>query len=572
MAEKKIPLSNGDTVILDDNRRSLVLNMDDLYKYRLVDDSSEIVRGKGSYVANEGDLIWSFAMRRLFQAGRVDTTDYHVDLTFWETEGNDDSVSIEDKLLGVGPGYTSESYRLYLDTTVFPYGLDVNSRLHAYGSKAKEIRIFMGVNTSSTGEVISAMYNQSGDIVSDAIPLEVVQTEFFNNIATKAPVKGYTTKNMVDGELVTIVVYNYDGAVTDQFKVLVQNTNAVRRPSEAMKRVKSIELISDRLSSTEPNTLVVPINLTVASLQLRAKVTYVDGGSFVMDVVDETANGKFKLLGLIYWSPTIIGEEQELTLTYSLSKNEEFSYLQGQTFNGAVTQSYKIRGDVVEPAYSLKLYAFPSWVNSQQGYQLEYWLCDLTRQITRLVPKAAVSLATDSAPFDGLDFTSTQHIKFGVDLSVVDVSYGDHVHVQQSQIALLRDGGQRASNWKVKFAANQTVWYGDTLSALVKASGGGLSTVNVGNSLADQTAWLEKLFYATSPLYDTQTEQRAPLPTHFYLRTKTRSTLVPISQWKNDITFINDLAEGQTIYLEWIRRLAGGDLHLGISGLPIHQV
>lgn len=571
MAERELVLSNGDTVVLDDNRRSLQFNIDDLYKYRLVDDGSEIVRGNGKYVPNEDDMVYAFAIG-WFRVGRTDLTDYHVDLHFWEAPKSSSDVGIEDKLLGVGPGYTSESYRLYIDTRVFPYRLDVNSRLHSYGSEGKEIRIFKGVNTSATGEIISAYYTQSGDYVGDAIPLEVVATEQFNNRAVKAPVMGYTSKKMPDGELVTCVVYNTLGNVTDQFKMLVQNTNVIRHPEDTMKRVKSIELISPYLMASEPGVLLVPINVTVATLALRAKVTYIDGDTSVQDVVDEEGNGKFRLLGLKYWSPTISGDDQELTLTYELSQGEEYSYLQGETANGRVTQTYKIRAKEVDAAYSLKLYAYPTWVDNMVGYSLEYWLCDLSRQITRQVPKGAVTMSADSGPFDGLEYVSAQHLKFSVDLSVVDVGYGDHVHVQSSQIALMRDGGAQEGYWKVKFAGNQPNWFGGDLQAKVHATSGGLSTVNVGNGFADRAKWLDAVFYGTSPLYDPQTEVKAPAPTHFIIVTKQRTIEVPIAQWNNDITFINDLGQGKTIYLKWERRTGAAVLALGVTGLTVHEV
>lgn len=571
MAEKIIPLSNGDTVIVDETRRSTVFNLKDLYKYRLTDDGTDIVRGEGSYVANVDDEVFAYGLGR-FRVARVDLTDYHVDLALWEAPKSNNSDGLTDVLLGTGPGLTSESYRCFIDTRVFPHRLDISSRLYTHGTEAKEIRVYKGINTSETGEVISAYYNQTGDYIGDAIPLETQPNVNLNNKTTKAPVMGYTSKTLLDGEMVTVVVYNTHGAVTDQCKMLVHNTNLTRHPTAAMKRVRSIELLSPYLSASEPNVLMVPINVTVATLALQAKVTYIDGSTAVMDVVDETANGKFKLLGLKYWSPSISGTEQDLTLIYNLSVQEEYSYLQGETANGAVTATYKIRAKDIDPAYNLKLFAFPSWVNAQTGYQLEYWLYDLTRKIARQVPKGAISLRDNSPGFDGLEFTSTQHLQVGVSLKVMDLAYGDHVHVQQLQISLLKAGSVNASNWRLKFSANQPKWFGDNLKAVVKAGSAGLSTINVAQGLTDKAKWLDAVYYAADPLYDPQTEVKAPEPTHFVLVTKTRSVEVPIAQWATAITFINDMAEGQTVYLKFIKRLANSDLQLGVAGLPIHQV
>lgn len=569
MAEVQIPLDNGDIVTLDEDRRNVMFNIEDIYKYRLVDVNDDIIEGNGRFIPNVDDIVYDYNVGML-RVTRVDLTSYVAELRIWELPKTASEVGVEDVLLGVGPGYSSETWRCLIDRRVFPYRLQIDGKLRIYGSASKEIRVFKGVDITSAGEVISAYYSQSGDYVSDAIPLELVGTQEFNNLSIKAPLLGATSKQLNNGEIVTAVVYGNAGQVMSISKLLVHNTNIVRRPEDGMKRVQNIELISPFLSESEPDILEVPINVTVATLAMRAKVTYIDGTSSVMDVVDEEANGKFKLLGLKYWSPTISGTMQGLTLAYHLSDSEEYSYLQGETANGDVTKSYRIRALVADPAYSLKLYAFPYWVSSVQGYALEFWLYDLDREVSRRVPKAAVELGSDSAPFDGLEYTQVQHLKVGVDLAAMDPTYGSHRHVQNIQISLLRDGTIRASNWRVKFASSQPNWFGDGLEAAVSTGTAGLNIVRLANGETSKETWLQRLFYNIDPLYDPQTEVKAPEPTHFILVTKTRTFEVAISQWSSDITFINDLANGEAMFIRWIKRTASTDLQLGVSALPVH--
>lgn len=570
MAEIIIPLPDGGQVIMNDDRRNTIMNIANLYKYRFADQSSEVIQGEGQYVPNVDDMIYDWKLGQ-FRVSRVDKTNFVADLVLWELPKNPSDVGVEDVLLGVGPGYSSESYRMYVDTRVFPYRLDINSRLHAYGSRNTHMRVFRGVNITESGEVVSAMYNQ-GDYVGDSIPLELVEVDEVNNLANKAPIMGYTTKDFVNGELVTAVTYNDAGSVTGIAKLLVHITNVVRHPDDGMKRVQSIELVSRFLSASEPNVLEVPINALVSDLVLRAKVTYTNGESRLLDVVDEDANGKFKVMGLKFWSPTIGGHHQPIDLVYQLDPDEEYSYLQGETFNGAVVEPYKIKAMPVDPAFSLKLYVFPTWVSPITGYVLDYWLYDLKREIARRVPRGAVELSETSPSFNGLDYTSTQYLQLQVNLAAVDVEYGAHTHVQSVQIALLRDGTNPGSNWKVKFSGNQPVWYGDGLKAPCQSTGGGTYRVNLTNGEGNKTAWLERMYYASNPLYDQHDELRAPEPTHFILVTKTREFEVPVAQWMNDITFINDLAAGETLYIRWIRRLAQVDLQLGVTGLPVQLI
>ena len=571
MADIEKVLNNGDTVIFPD-RRNGALNLDDLYKYRLVDDGPEIIRGKGKYVAKQDDIIWSFTIGWL-RVVRVDESDYHVDLQIWKLPNNSGDVDNADELLGVGPGSTSEGYRVYIDTRVFPYRLDINSRLHTYSPTAKEVMVFVGTDTGSTGEVISAYYASDMTYIGPGIPVVPLPSPQPNNTIARAPTSAYTSKKLKNGAPVTVVTYNQMGSPIDIARMLVHNTNIIRHPDDYVKRVKSVEVVSPYLSKTEPNVLEVPLNSTVASLALRGKVTYTTGESYFLDVVDELANGKLTMIGLAYWSPQIPGELMDLQLNLKLNELEEYSYLQGETANGTVQVPYFIKAMPVDPARTLKLFTFPVWKDSVTGYVLEHWLTDLARQIIRKAPKEAVSLVDGSGAFDGLDYTTNQRLRFGVDLGVVDPAYAGHKFAQLVQISLLRSGGQaNNTNWKLKFSGNQSEWYGEQLQASVRATTGGLSTVNVKNGMGSQADWLKKMYWATSPLYDPQTESKAPEPTHFILTTKTRTFEVPVTQWAMDISIVSDLKEGETMYVKWIKRTYDSVLMLGVSGLPVHAV
>lgn len=572
MAETKQQLSNGDSVILNDDRRSLQFNIKDLYKYRDMDSGSEIIKGEGEYVPREDDSIIDYT-NGFKRVARVDPTTFVADLVAWHIPHNYDDVDDEDKLLGGGPGKLSESFRVMIDTRVTPHRLDINSRLHAYGEQADHILVFNGTDVDrDSGEIISAFYRQNGDYVGPEIPLSLAWNPDPNNRAIWAPVMGFTMKNLPNGQPVSVVTYNKAGAPTDVARCLVYNTNIVRHPEDDLERIESIELLSPYLSATKPNTLEIYTNATMATLMMRAKVTYTSGRYVIDDVVDEDANGKFKLLGFKYWSPSISGTPHEVSLSYTPNPAAEYSYLQGTSANGDVLVPYVIVGLPADPTRTLKLFAFPTWVSDVVGYALEFWMFDLTRQVGYRVPKSAVELSEMSPPFDGLEFTSTQHLTFGVRLKELDQRYGDERHAQQVQISLLRSGGLRASNWKVKFAGNQKKWYGDKLEAVVHATGAGLSTVNISQGLDTQEAWLDSVFYTAEPLYDPQTENKSPPPTHFIIVTRTQSFTFPISQWKQDLTFVNDLPEGATLYVRWIRKLTAGELQLGVSGLPVHQV
>lgn len=571
MANDSTMLTNGDELITARDRINTVLNLKDLHSYRIMDDGSEVVKGTGKVVAKEDDLIWSFELNRMFRCSRTDYTTFVNDLTTWNYN-NGGGATVVDPFLGVSGGANSHPWRAFLDTRVFPHRLAICSRYRTFAQEAASIRLFRGINTTDTGEVISAFYNQNSEYVGDKIPLVLVATNDVNNRTTKAPAMGYTTKsNLKNGDLITLVEYNDQNAVVDTCQLTIHVTNAMRLPEYNDKRIQGIELISPYLSKTEPNVLEVPINSTVATLMLKARVTFTDGSVRESEGIGgESSEGRFKLIGIDYWSPRVAGDAQELMLIYHPS-DDEYSYLQGETANGTVFEPYRIKAMPVPNAYNLKVFAYPTWLNDLQGYGLEFWLYDMNREIGRKLPTGAVTLA-DGYLFDGLDYTRVQHLQVGVKLSVVDPAYGEHVHVQNVMVNLIRPGGARNGNWKVKFATNQAEYYGDTLEALVSSGLGGVSTIDLRNGQATEDDWLNLIFYRTSPLYDTQTETKAPRPTHFVLTTRNRSVEVPMAQWASAISFVNDLSEGQTVYLKFVRKLADTTLQLGVAGIPIHNV
>lgn len=566
MPDRIVELPNGDSIILgQEDRRNIEFHITDLYKYVFVESGGEVYRS-GKYVPKVNDKVFDYQLG-YFRVSKV--IDYVAELIKWELPKEPGTSGVEDILLGTGPGYTSETWVAYLDTTKFPHLLDIDSRMHVYGSEARTVIIYHGVNITSSGEIISAYYDQSGQYKGPEIPLEIVATVKLNNVAIKRPKMAYARRSLHNGELVTAVVYGVHNNILSINKLKIHRTNLVRSPDEGEKRIQSIELISPYLSKTNSDRLEVPVNTTTESMALRGKVTYSNGESMVMDIGDEDGDSKFRLLGLKYWSPSIMATPTEITLVYRLDKVGEIAYLQGEIVDGAITQTYKIVPLPVNPAYTLKVYAFPRWTTPITGWVLDYWLYDLERMVARRVPSGAIELTDGSQIYDGLDFTRLQRINIGVNLMAIDPEYGDHRHVQSFQVALLREGSQTGSKWRVKSSANQPEWYGEGLEARVKVSTGGLYTLDLINGAGSFEDWLDIMYYKLDPLHDSRNEVKAPVPTHIKIVTNQRTIEIPAAQWNTPITFINDLKQGETVYLQWVKRLANNDLQLGISGVPV---
>ena len=74
------------------------------------------------------------------------------------------------------------------------------------------------------------------------------------------------------------------------------------------------------------------------------------------------------------------------------------------------------------------------------------------------------------------------------------------------------------------------------------------------------------------PLFDPQTESRAPAPTHFVLVVGSRRVELAISQWNIRSSLSEHVREGECVYLEFFKRTATNDLYLGCTGMITHQL
>lgn len=532
---------------------------------------SEIFTGKtgtGYWCPNVDDMIidWATGFKR------VTTNDISTGLSTWIPwvlqPGSDTDVEV-DVLLGVGTGKQSETWRVYLDTRQMPYSLQVDGRVHLYRSDAYCYKVFLGTDINeTTGDVISSYYTPSQEFQGENIPLEMVATDDINNKAIWAPMAGNTNRRLNDGEVVTVVLYGANGPLSHAV-MLVQNTALVRRSEAGRKHVTGISIKSPYLSDSNPLMLIVPINSDVKSLVITGQVQYNTGE--VADVpITLDGMGKMSLHGLQWYTPTIQSAKMPLTLAYRLSE-DEYSVAHGVTENGMITEPYEIKAGPVDNAFSLKLYAYPTWNKTASRYDLDFWLFSIDRDVYYRLPRNVVETAENEAVFDGQNFTGRQRLKFGVQLDKVDPTFTPHKFVQNCEIALRQAGIEKGTKWQVKLDPTQVDFFGEGVVAINRFVNVNLSYMSVKNNCTTQTQWFDKLYYGVNPLFDDTSEVKAPLPTHFVIQTKGRQYEFTVSQWDQEFSILNDVAIGETVYIRWLRDTSNTRLELGVTGLAVEQ-
>ncbi len=476
-----------------------------------------------------------------------------------------DAFSDSDLLMGVGPGTQSDTYRVYIDTSVMPHTLAVDARLKVHGSMATTAKIFKGSEVANTAHAVSAFYDQMGNLLGQLIPLELVAMPDGQNYTVKSVPVCYTTEQLADGEVVTVVFYSDAGRVVSKRQLLVENTAFIRSSDAGTKYVSDISLESPFLSSSDPTLIQYPVNVPLNGLNLMGRVHYSDGTSRLMPV----DGSKFRIYGLDHYVATIVGQKLPLVLSYALSEGE-VAY--GATVGAEryFTESYRAQTMQADGSYSVKLFGYPVYIDPINGYRLEWFLLNLDRQaVYRATPYVTINANTRA--FDPIAFGVSQKLSVSVDLSKLSPAYNAYIHTQAVEIVLLAPGIEHATNWTIAFSPGQDPVYGKDNFAATTFINQNLTKVNLKMDMLTRESWLDRVFYRAQPLFDDTREIKAPAPNFFKLLIGNNSYEFPIEQWGSDLLVETAVENASTIYVQFFKRTPENDLQLGVSGLPVWQ-
>jgi len=524
--------------------------------------------GYYAYVPKEGDWVvdkdngWFYVAHVGMEGENLST------LVPWEAPsrvgvGEDDLI-----LLGAPSRYTSEFITCAIDYSQMPPVMSVDNRIQAYGSNVASAKVFLNNDIGPDGTVVSCRYDNSGNIISNDMTLELVKFNDSRNIAVRVPLPCHCSQNLADGETLTLVFYDKNGgALLPVYRLVVQNTAFVRRTELGQKYVKSVQLLSPFLNGSDPELLEIPISIrNLSAVEFRARVWYSDN-----TYKDWTVDGERVVLnGAREYVPTIVGQEASLTLTYFLNDTEQaVSANPGEKPH--IDQNYRIRTTEAVGAYAPKLYGYPVWVNATTGWKMTWWLYNLDRQMAYDVT-SKVELGVNSPAFDGKNYGVVQHLSYAITLSSVDSRWKSYRHVQNLDVVLY--GAPNAASttpWTVGFDPGQTPLYGPSLVCKITATASNTRTVKIDSGIKTYAEWLEALFYNTRPLRAVASESKAPAPTHFEIYIdSSRVYRYPVTQWNASLVLNTVITAGQNVYIKWLKTDAGSvELQLGISALVV---
>lgn len=544
-----------------------VWNRDGLWQVWSVDQIWRGTHGEHKYVPNVGDWVVQpdvgLKPGHYWRVARLDQITLVPELVPFDT-GLLPSASLEDVLLYSGPGKHVETYRVYIDQSVRPFTLAVDARFAIHGRDLQRAEIVVGSEREGNLEVISAMYDQSGNYLGTSIPLELAHMRDHSNYATWVIPTCATSRELVNNDIVYVRVYSDTGGFRGEYPMIVENSSFTRLTDYGYRYVTHVSLDTPFLSTSDPHLIEYPLNMPVRGLNLFGIVHYSDGSSVRLPV-DGT---KFQLFGYENFIATQVGERADLILQYNLSSDEKHygstvgtgKYIQAQ-YRSVTTRE--------DGSYTVKLYGYPVWVSEVVGWRMEYYLYNLDRNTAQRVT-SLVSYNANTGGFDPKLYGVKQQLSVSINLQDVNPGYKSWIHAQVLDVTLFRHGTDRSSTqWVVAFERNQSSPYGLDNWCEVTHVNANLRRIDISCKEKTLDAWLERLYYNTKPLFALSRESKAPAPNMFAIVTKAQTYEFPINQWNTQLSLTGLLDQSEAVYVKFFLRTASTDLHLGMAALPV---
>lgn len=517
----------------------------------------------GRIVPNVNDFVldWASGTYRVIAVDTYGTQLAHLARINLSTLGG--GVDENDTAVVTGPGINSNSFRVYVDTSVIPHRLAVDSRVIWNGSANHHIKIYRGNEIDANKALpISAVLNQSNQIISTSIPLENIIIPDGANVAQKTATVAWCSEAVTNGEICTIVTETAAGTITSIDKFVIVTTNFMRTIDQSAVFVTDIELLTPFKSKTDETVIECPINMITQSLMFTAKVTYSDGKSKTYPI-DGT---KFSLAGKDSYVASQIGQSIPVTLVYNLSDNELVIGATPNLPDRRFTKGYTIRTIEIDTFYSVKLFVTPQWGNDNR-YSLKYWLYDLERMEIKDVT-TLVEYAPGKPAFVGNQYGTAQQLSIALNMQKLGPTYSYFRHVQEISVTLVKPGSTPSELTYYTISYSGTEAYGNNVRAYFTTDeqNVGKMKLNLACGYTDIESWITNVYRKLDPLHYEYSEPRAPAPTHAKVIVGTFQREIPINKILDDIRDVNvGIAQGNPIRVQLFYRAAENDQQLAVA-------
>jgi len=462
-----------------------------------------------------------------------------------------------DPILRTRPSILGETFRLYYDDKVFPHRLDPDRRIYLPG--VDTYKIFRGTLTTEDGQVVSKLYDNTGNFISESIPLELAAIDSHSNVQVKFAGPCSCTEVLNEGEVMTLVAYSNTGHVVYSKLLTVERTSTIRSSNISRKYITHISLKSPFMSESAQDQVDYPLNIVLNTMNFMGVVHYSNGETLELPV----DGNKFRLHGLDFAVAAIPNSVRTISLTYVLSSNEA-SVGGNENFQNGITRNYKFR--VTDPNYGLsaKLQPFPVWQDELNGYTLRWFLTNMERS-TWFEVTDKVRFNPQYGAFSPLLYGVKQTRQVYLNLKDVNPAFKNFNHVQFVDITLFGPPNSAGPAWTTKSKIEAPNVFGTDRGARKINTG----RINLAKLDDAYETWLQELYYNTYPLYDSRIEPGPLLPTHVIVQYGGQQVTLPLDQWNANVGFTGDLDLYKSVFLRFIRRIGSNDLQLSFASLVV---
>ena len=464
-----------------------------------------------------------------------------------------------DEIISVSAG----AHRVYYDRSITPYTLAVDGLLRVHGTSASFARVYQG-NFIDPTKIISRRYNNSGEFIGHDVPLEMVAFNTHDNYAVKSIPTCNTDQELPDGEVCTVVIFDSNGKVLSRTTCLLEETTYVAQAYAEQKFITQIFIKSAFIADTMASDITYPVNLPTQSFNPIGVVQYNDGSQIEYPVDGD----KFALYGMDQFVSTIIGHRVPLVLKYRLDSNEA-GLATVQSDNYYITRPYSLIVSSPNTSYNAKLYVYPEWVDSINGYKLTAFLTNLDRNIMFDVSDK-IALSPNSPSFNPKGYGLTQRLMFSIDLANVSGVFNHFQHIQTVDI-ILRAPAEDQSALNIWETASQVpspgAYYGTALRAYTDPAT--RKKVSIHNNIGTADEFVDKLYKPTNALFNPTTETQPLRPTHIEVTYQDESVVIPITAYTSPIQFQQEIPYLRNVRLVFMRQTTQGFLKLSVAALTV---
>lgn len=490
------------TIIIDG--KSIILFNDtapDFYRKDEIFDPDNPVSGK--YFPSVYSVIID-AQGSLWYVYSRDETTYRVTLkpiNLITEEDDSDTVKII--------SYGNDKYCLYQDTRVSPYKLVCDAKILFYGNNLKEFEL-LHANEQGEQEIISMYLDSNDKFVTSRIPLQPISDEYH---AYKYPTNLHTTADLVEGEPVTMNVYNNLGNLAATLTIYVRNGVWL---NDLQSRTNPIVALDAECLQTIGSDFYVKERQDPSHLNIRPYLLYADGSKVYVPI----DNKQCFLYGLEYFVPSYPGYSQTLIIKYFLNYRESSTV--HSTVNNVkfITCTKKLLVVKDKEDYSFKLTPIPKFNYSTMEWELHFFLYTDDRESCYDVDDYVTMDEGYSFVGSNSRWGVEQRVMVNYDFQKVLNTTDPLMGTQIFYITVTHPNTYE--RYTLRESKDSTVVYG-TDSALSRRPVIYYDAIEdlyfIPTSIfRNKEAVIESFYTKASPFYDTRTETVAPTPTHFVIR------------------------------------------------------